>query len=87
LRAWLIANEVASAKDIDVSLKLIYNFPKRLLEMADEYGLDLVVKVLKDEMERVKAERLRRLLQTASVALETGRRGKRLERRLAKGFI
>jgi 3-hydroxyacyl-CoA dehydrogenase len=67
---------VASAKDIDVSLKLIYNFPKGLLEMADEYGLDLVVKVLKDEMERVKAERLRRLLQTASVALETGRRGK-----------
>jgi len=45
---------VASAKDIDVSLKLIYNFPKGLLEMADEYGLDLVVKVLKDEMERLK---------------------------------
>jgi enoyl-CoA hydratase/3-hydroxyacyl-CoA dehydrogenase len=56
LSAWLIANEVASAKDIDVSLKLIYNFPKGLLEMADEYGLDLVVKVLKDKMERVKAE-------------------------------
>jgi enoyl-CoA hydratase/3-hydroxyacyl-CoA dehydrogenase len=56
LSAWLIANDVASAKDIDTSLKLGYNFPKGLLEMADEYGLDSIVNVLKDKMERVKTE-------------------------------
>lgn len=56
LSAWLIANDVASAKDIDTSLKLGYNFPKGLLEMADEYGLDSIVNVLKSKVERTRAE-------------------------------
>jgi len=56
LSAWLIANGVASASDIDIALKLGYNFPKGLLEMADEYGLDAVVNILKVKAERFKTE-------------------------------
>jgi enoyl-CoA hydratase/3-hydroxyacyl-CoA dehydrogenase len=80
LSAWLINNDVASAKDIDASLKLGYNFPKGLLEMADEYGLDVVVKVLKDKMERAKTEEYGAFYKTnplLSKLVEGGKIGKK----------
>jgi len=52
--AWLIRNDVASAQDIDVALKLGYNFPMGLLEYADERGLDAVVEILEAKLDRVK---------------------------------
>ncbi len=46
--AWLISNKVADCEVIDKGMKLGMNFPKGLLEYSDEYGLDLVLKTLKE---------------------------------------
>ncbi len=46
--AWLISNRVADCAVIDKGMKLGMNFPKGLLEYSDEYGLDLVLKTLKE---------------------------------------
>lgn len=56
LSAWLIRENVSTAREIDASLKLGYSFPKGLLEIADEYGLDNVVNVLKGKREAVRDE-------------------------------
>ena len=40
--AWLLRNDVASAEEIDRAVILGLNFPKGLLRMADEYGLDKI---------------------------------------------
>lgn len=52
--AWLIRNGVVTPQDIDIALKLGYNFPIGLLEYADAIGLDNVVKVLEAKAKRVK---------------------------------
>jgi len=46
--SWMIENEIVSAKDIDTVMIYGFNFPKGLLEMADELGLDNVYTYLKD---------------------------------------
>ncbi|MFP3205545.1 MAG: 3-hydroxyacyl-CoA dehydrogenase NAD-binding domain-containing protein [Metallosphaera yellowstonensis] len=46
--AQLIQNRIVSAQEIDVVMKLGFNFPKGLMEMADELGLDRVVEHLKE---------------------------------------
>ncbi|QGR17726.1 3-hydroxyacyl-CoA dehydrogenase [Sulfurisphaera ohwakuensis] len=46
--SWMIENEIVSAKDIDTVMIYGFNFPKGLLEMADELGLDNVYAYLKD---------------------------------------
>ncbi|MEM1546320.1 MAG: 3-hydroxyacyl-CoA dehydrogenase [Candidatus Methanomethylicia archaeon] len=56
LSAWLVRNNVSTAKEIDTSLKLGYNFPKGLLEIADEYGLDNIVNILRDKRKTVKED-------------------------------
>ncbi|AFA39375.1 3-hydroxyacyl-CoA dehydrogenase [Pyrobaculum oguniense TE7] len=43
MAAWLLRNEVASREDIDAGVKLGLGYPKGILEMADEWGVDLVV--------------------------------------------
>ncbi|MEM3587031.1 MAG: 3-hydroxyacyl-CoA dehydrogenase NAD-binding domain-containing protein [Candidatus Jordarchaeaceae archaeon] len=47
--AWLIRNDVADPKDIDVGVKLGLGYPKGLCEMADEWGIDRIVSILKDK--------------------------------------
>lgn len=51
--AWLVENNITSAREIDIALKLGYSFPKGILEMADEYGLDNVVAMLRAKRRRV----------------------------------
>jgi len=53
LSSWLIRNNVTTAREIDLSLKLGYNFPKGILEIADEYGLENIVNILKDKRGKV----------------------------------
>jgi len=44
--AWLIRNGVASREDVDKAMMLGMNYPRGLLEMADNYGIDKIVEVL-----------------------------------------
>ncbi len=44
--AWLIRNDVASKEDIDKAVKLGLNWPKGVLEYADEYGIDSIINAL-----------------------------------------
>jgi 3-hydroxyacyl-CoA dehydrogenase len=46
--AELIKDEVATAKDIDKTLKLGFNMPIGVLELADTLGIDVIVNRLKD---------------------------------------
>lgn len=46
---WLIRNDVADPKDIDTGVKLGLGYPKGLCEMADAWGIDKIVKILKDK--------------------------------------
>ncbi|MFP3081156.1 MAG: 3-hydroxyacyl-CoA dehydrogenase/enoyl-CoA hydratase family protein [Acidilobus sp.] len=44
--AWLLSNGVATRDDIDKAVKLGLGWPKGVLEFADQYGIDSVVKAL-----------------------------------------
>jgi 3-hydroxyacyl-CoA dehydrogenase len=44
----MVENEIVSAKDIDTVMIYGFNFPKGLLEMADELGLDKILENLND---------------------------------------
>jgi 3-hydroxybutyryl-CoA dehydrogenase len=46
--SWMVENEIVSAKDIDTVMIYGFNFPKGLLEMADELGLDKILENLND---------------------------------------
>ena len=46
--SWMIENQIVNAKDIDTVMVYGFNFPKGLLEMADELGLDLIYNYLKE---------------------------------------
>lgn len=45
--SWLLRNEVCSADDLDRAVKLGLGFPDGLLRMADKWGLDNALSVLK----------------------------------------
>ncbi len=45
--SWLISNNIVTAEDIDTVMKLGFNFPKGLLQYADEIGLDKIYTHLK----------------------------------------
>ncbi|MFQ6084755.1 MAG: 3-hydroxyacyl-CoA dehydrogenase [Candidatus Bathyarchaeia archaeon] len=45
--SWLVRNHVAPIESVDRIAKLGLGFPKGILEMADEIGLDVIVEVLK----------------------------------------
>jgi enoyl-CoA hydratase/3-hydroxyacyl-CoA dehydrogenase len=47
--AWLLRNEVCSREDLDLSVKLGLGFPDGLLRMADRWGIDRIVEVLKEK--------------------------------------
>ena len=40
--AWLVSQHIATANDVDTAIVLGLGFPKGLLKMADEWGLDVV---------------------------------------------
>ena len=44
--AWLIRNGIASKEDIDKAMILGMNYPRGLLEIADDYGIDAIIKML-----------------------------------------
>ena len=46
--SWMIENGIVSAKDVDTVMIYGFNFPKGLLEIADELGLDKILKHLED---------------------------------------
>lgn len=46
--SWMIENGIVSAKDVDTVMIYGFNFPKGLMEMADEVGLDKILKNLED---------------------------------------
>ncbi len=47
--AWLVREGVATPEDVDKAVKLGLNYPKGVLEMADEWGIDRVVKILEEK--------------------------------------
>jgi len=47
--AWLIRNDVTDPEDIDKSVKLGLGYPKGICEMADEWGIDKIVNILKEK--------------------------------------
>lgn len=48
--AWLLRNEVCSKEDIEKAMKLAMNWPHGPLEYADRYGVDNVVRILKERL-------------------------------------
>ncbi len=44
--AWIVRNGVASIEDVETAVKLGLGYPKGILEMADEWGLDKIVEIL-----------------------------------------
>jgi len=46
MAAWLLRNGIASKEDIDTAVRLGLGYPKGILQFADEWGIDEVVKEL-----------------------------------------
>jgi 3-hydroxyacyl-CoA dehydrogenase len=49
--SWLLRNEVCSREDIEKAMKIAMNWPHGLLEYADRFGIDNVLKILEDRNE------------------------------------
>ncbi|MET1124801.1 MAG: 3-hydroxyacyl-CoA dehydrogenase/enoyl-CoA hydratase family protein [Archaeoglobaceae archaeon] len=49
--AWLLRNGVATKEDIDKAMVLGMGYPRGLLEMADDYGIDTIVATLEKRRE------------------------------------
>lgn len=49
--AWLLRNSVCSEEDVEKAMKLAMNWPHGPLEYADRYGIDNVVRVLRERKE------------------------------------
>ncbi|SEH18074.1 3-hydroxyacyl-CoA dehydrogenase [Natronorubrum sediminis] len=50
--AWLLANDVTTKSEIDKAMRIGMNWPRGLLKMADEYGIDRLVETLETLRER-----------------------------------
>lgn len=50
--AWLLANDVTTKSEIDKAMRIGMNWPRGLLEIADEYGIDRLVDRLEALRER-----------------------------------
>ncbi|MFP3162363.1 MAG: 3-hydroxyacyl-CoA dehydrogenase [Acidianus hospitalis] len=46
--AWLVENNIVKPSEVDDVMKYGYNFPKGLLEIADELGIDNILRNLED---------------------------------------
>jgi len=51
--AWLVRNGVATVEDIDKAVKLGLNWPRGVLEFADDYGIDTIVSSLEELKEKL----------------------------------
>ncbi|MEM0090239.1 MAG: 3-hydroxyacyl-CoA dehydrogenase family protein, partial [Nitrososphaerota archaeon] len=45
--AWLLRNNVVDKEELDKAVILGLNFPEGILQMADKWGIDTLVQVLK----------------------------------------
>jgi enoyl-CoA hydratase/3-hydroxyacyl-CoA dehydrogenase len=50
--AWLVENDVTTVEEIDKAMRVGMNWPRGLLELADEYGIDRLVETLESLRER-----------------------------------
>ncbi|WP_435156530.1 3-hydroxyacyl-CoA dehydrogenase/enoyl-CoA hydratase family protein [Haladaptatus sp. DFWS20] len=76
--AWLLANDVTTKTEIDRAVEVGMNWPRGLLEFADEYGIDRIVATLEELHAETGWEEYRphRLLETmveeGTLGLSTG---------------
>lgn len=76
--AWLLANDVTTKAEIDKAMQIGMNWPRGLLEMADEYGIDRLVDRLETLRERSGWEeyephpRLREMVSNDELGRKTG---------------
>ncbi len=79
--AWLIEREVATAEEIDLGVIHGLNYPRGLLRMADDAGIDRIVKTLEELYSKYGEERYR----PNPVLIEMIESGK-LGRKAGEGF-
>lgn len=76
--AWLLANDVTTKTEIDKAMQIGMNWPRGLLEIADEYGIDRLVERLETLRERSGWEEyephpyLREMVSNDELGLKTG---------------
>ncbi|MFQ3318550.1 MAG: enoyl-CoA hydratase/3-hydroxyacyl-CoA dehydrogenase [Natronomonas sp.] len=76
--AWLLDNDVTTKSEIDKSVQIGMNWPRGLLEFADEYGVDRLVDTLERLHERTGWEEyephplLREMVENDEVGLASG---------------
>ncbi|MGQ4891177.1 MAG: 3-hydroxyacyl-CoA dehydrogenase/enoyl-CoA hydratase family protein [Candidatus Njordarchaeia archaeon] len=74
--AWLIRENVATPEDIDKAVKLGLNYPRGILEMADEWGIDRIVGILEAKREYGEEYEpdplLREMVQNNKLGVKTG---------------
>ncbi len=76
--AWLLREGIASRDDIDKTMRLGFNMPKGILEYADEFGIDAIVKELSDLLAATHHEAfqpdplLQRLVSQGRLGVKTG---------------
>ena len=51
LSASLIHEKISNVEDIDLSIKIGYVVPRGILELADDFGIDNIVKILEQKKE------------------------------------
>ncbi len=50
--AWLIRNGICSKEDLDLSVRLGLGFPDGILQLADRWGIDRVISVLREKQKQ-----------------------------------
>jgi enoyl-CoA hydratase/3-hydroxyacyl-CoA dehydrogenase len=54
--AWLIGRKYVNQDEVDIAIKLGYNWPKGIIELAFEWGLEEVINVLQQKRSKYKEE-------------------------------
>jgi enoyl-CoA hydratase/3-hydroxyacyl-CoA dehydrogenase len=78
--AWLLRNSVCDRDDLDKSVKLGLGFPDGILQMADQWGIDYIVEVLRQKERRYGS------LYTPDPLLESMAREGRTGSKAGRGF-
>ncbi|MGC9071877.1 MAG: 3-hydroxyacyl-CoA dehydrogenase/enoyl-CoA hydratase family protein [Acidilobus sp.] len=76
--AWLLANDIATREDIDKAVKLGLGWPKGVFELADQYGLDSIVKALEQLRQDIGSEYepeplIRQMVSQGQLGVKTGK--------------
>nr|WP_276626075.1 3-hydroxyacyl-CoA dehydrogenase NAD-binding domain-containing protein [Archaeoglobus fulgidus] len=80
--AWLIEKGVASAEEIDLAVLHGLNYPRGLLRMADDFGIDSIVKKLNELYEKYNGEERYKVNPVLQKMVEEGKLG----RKTGEGF-